>query len=143
MSPRHGHGRTHRRGQGRPRTSRTRQLEDDGSWTVNARVEKFVEPALLLVLRDLPGHGYEIADEIESLLGGERVDLGNLYRLLRKMEEEELVSSTWTDGEQGKGKRTYEITASGLALLDGWIESLRHASSTIEAFIATATGEVQ
>ena len=45
------------------------------------------------------------------------------------------------DGEEGKGKRTYEVTASGVALLEAWIESLREASSTIEAFVATATGE--
>ncbi len=135
------HKRGHARGHGRRRSSRTRRLEADGTWSVSARVEKFVEPALLLVLRDLPGHGYEIADEIEELLGGERVDLGNLYRMLRSMEEEGIVTSAWTDGEEGRGKRTYAITDSGATLLDAWVESLRGTATNIESFVHRAAGE--
>jgi DNA-binding PadR family transcriptional regulator len=50
---------------------------------VRGRIERFVEPALLLVLRDVETHGYDLADEVEAMDVEERVDLGNMYRLLR------------------------------------------------------------
>ena len=43
-----------------------------------ARVERFVEPAVLLVLRDTSAYGYDIAVEVESIVG-DRIDHGNLY----------------------------------------------------------------
>jgi len=61
----------------------------DGRWIVRARIERFVEPAVLLLLRDGPRHGYDLLERIPDLAGGEgTVDLGNLYRLLRALERE-------------------------------------------------------
>ena len=102
---------------------------------MRARIERFVEPALLLVLRDTESYGYSIAEEVEQLAPEERVDLGNLYRLLRSLEEEGLVSSTWRSDLPGRSKRTYELTDAGRAALDAWAESLRGARTTIDRFI--------
>src|SRR3982750_1993478 len=87
-----------------------------GHWQVNARVERFAEPALLLLLRERPAHGYDLLERLPELTGEQRVEMGNLYRLLRGLEEEALVRSEWADG-----KRTYEITDQGLQLLDRWV----------------------
>ena len=95
-----------------------------GSFEVRARVERFVEPAVLLLLAEGPSHGYELADALESLLEEGRVDFGNLYRLLRSLEAEGLVASAWSDDTPGPLKRTYELTGEGSALLDTWAESL-------------------
>ena len=102
-----------------------------GRWHVFARVERFSEPALLLLLRERPAHGYDLLERLPELSGERRVEMGNLYRLLRALEEEELVSSTW-DG----GKRTYAITERGLQLLDQWAEALRSSHARIEQFLA-------
>jgi PadR family transcriptional regulator len=65
-------------------------------WTVRARVERFTEPAILLPLRDGPKHGYELLERLPELSSEDgRIDLGNLYRLLRALEAEGLVSSEW------------------------------------------------
>ena len=64
-----------------------------------------------------------------------RVDIGNLYRLLRALEDEGLVSSEWSADLPGPAKRTYELTDQGRRLLDRWAEALRRAQGTIENFL--------
>ena len=38
-----------------------------GAGFLRARVERFAEPALLVLLRDRPAHGYELLEELERL----------------------------------------------------------------------------
>ncbi|HZR95864.1 MAG TPA: PadR family transcriptional regulator [Gaiellaceae bacterium] len=101
-----------------------------GRWRVFARVERFAEPALLLLLRERPAHGYDLLERLPELTSEQRVEMGNLYRLLRALEEEGLVAS-----EYAGGKRTYSLTAQGRALLDQWAEALRHSSDRTERFL--------
>ena len=106
-----------------------------GHWEVQARVERFVEPSLLLLLRERPLHGYELLERIPELGVEGRVDIGNLYRLLRSLENEGLVSSEWSADLPGPAKRTYELTDEGRRLLDRWAEALVRAQTTIETFL--------
>jgi PadR family transcriptional regulator, regulatory protein PadR len=122
---------THRR---RPRP-RSRRLVRPGHWHVSARVERFVEPSLLLLLRERPLHGYELLERLPELGLEGRVDIGNLYRLLRALEEEGLVSSEWSADLPGPAKRTYELTEAGRRLLDRWAEALGRAQETISTFL--------
>jgi PadR family transcriptional regulator PadR len=103
--------------------SRTRRRASEG-WQVRARVERFGEPALLLLLAERPTHGYELLERLPALVGEERVDVGNLYRVLRALEEEGLVTSEWSGDLPGPAKRTYELTADGKALLAAWLQAL-------------------
>jgi len=114
--------------------ARSRRLIRPGHWDVRARVERFVEPSLLLLLRERPLHGYELLERIPEL-GEGRVDIGNLYRLLRRLEDEDLVRSQWSADLPGPAKRTYELTADGRRLLDRWAEALREAQGTISKFL--------
>jgi PadR family transcriptional regulator PadR len=102
---------------------------------VHARVERFVEPSLLLLLREGPLHGYELLERIPELGVEGRVDIGNLYRLLRSLEDEGLVTSEWSAELPGPAKRTYELTAEGRKLLDRWAEALQRAEETISSFL--------
>ena len=98
-------------------------------------MERFVEPSLLLLLREGPLHGYELLERIPELGVEGRVDIGNLYRLLRALEEEGLVTSEWSAELPGPAKRTYELTAEGRRLLDRWAEALQRAEETISSFL--------
>ena len=120
---------------GRHPRSRSRRLVRPGHWHVHARVERFVEPSLLLLLREGTLHGYELLERIPELGVEGRVDIGNLYRLLRSLEEEGLVSSEWSADLPGPAKRTYELTDEGRRLLDRWAEALRRAQETIGTFL--------
>jgi PadR family transcriptional regulator PadR len=116
------------------RRSRARRPHRRG-WSVDARVERFSEPALLLLLRDRPAHGYELVDQLAELTPGRRVDMGNLYRTLRALEGEGLVSSEWDAEAPGPAKRRYELTPAGGRLLDEWATALSAARNRIDAFL--------
>jgi poly-beta-hydroxybutyrate-responsive repressor len=111
-----------------------------GHWAVRARVERFSEPALLLLLRERPTHGYELLEALPALTGEARVDMGNLYRVLRALEEDGLVTSWWESGEPGPAKRTYELTAEGARLLDEWATALRRSRDRVDTFLERYEG---
>ena len=119
----------------RRRAVRVRWRTPEGAWPVRARIERFVEPTLLLLLADRPAHGYELLEELPKL-GGEQVDMGNLYRLLRALERDGLVASDWRDDLPGPTKRVYRLTLEGRRLLDRWAEALSEARATIERFLS-------
>jgi DNA-binding PadR family transcriptional regulator len=102
---------------------------------VQARIERFIEPALLLLLSEGSSHGYDLAEQLAELVDVERVDYGNLYRMLRGLEAEGIVVSEWNDELPGRAKRTYELTAAGEELLGRWVASLRLANESITAFV--------
>jgi PadR family transcriptional regulator, regulatory protein PadR len=106
-----------------------------GRWRVFARVERFTEPALLLLLRERPSHGYDLLERLPELTGEPRVEMGNLYRLLRALEEEGLVSSEWDEGSPGPAKRRYALTEHGRSLLEHWAEALRRSQERIQRFL--------
>ncbi len=111
-------------------------------WAVRARVERFEEPALLLLLRERPAHGYELLDALPELVPGQRVDMGNLYRALRRLEEEGLVRSEWDADAPGPARRVYELTDAGRELLAQWVDALARARDRIDRFLARHREEV-
>jgi PadR family transcriptional regulator len=123
------HGRPHGRGY------RSRRRIGPNEWDVRARVERFVEPTLLLLLRERPRHGYELIELLPELAGGERVDVGNLYRFLRALEAEGIVESEWSGDLPGPAKRTYRLTETGQALLAQWVEALHRSCQDVSAFL--------
>jgi poly-beta-hydroxybutyrate-responsive repressor len=121
--------------------ARNRRRDDDGSWRVRARVERFAEPALLLLLSERPTHGYELLDRLPALLGDERVDVGNLYRFLRALEEEGFVTSEWSAELPGPAKRTYVLTDEGRALLAAWTAALGGLRTALDGFLTRTTAK--
>ncbi len=120
---------------------RTRWRDESGTWHVRGRVERFVEPALLLLLSERSAHGYELLDRLAELIPG-RVDMGNLYRLLRRLEEDGLVTSEWDAELPGPAKRTYALTDAGRELLRAWAKALAETQQVVDAFIRRYGEEV-
>jgi PadR family transcriptional regulator PadR len=115
---------------------RCRWVAHTGEWAVRARVERLVEPALLLLLHERPRHGYDLLENIPALVGdGADVDLSNLYRLLRGLEGEGLVTSTWDVGGRGPARRVYQLTPAGTRLLEAWAAALRSTATVIATFL--------
>jgi PadR family transcriptional regulator PadR len=121
------------------RSTRVRHRIGRGQYDVRARVERFSEPVVLLLLHERPAHGYDLLEQLPELTG-ERVDMGNLYRFLRLLEGEGLVRSKWDDEAPGPSKRIYELTDEGRALLEQWASALRDAQERIDGFL-TRYGE--
>src|SRR5262249_15458230 len=74
------------------------------------------------------------------VIGETRVDMGNLYRVLRALEEDGLVSSEWQADAPGPAKRIYELTPEGRRLLDEWATALRHSRQRIGIFLERYEG---
>ena len=125
---------THRHG------PRTRWRDAKGQWHVRGRVERFLEPALLLLLAEQPAHGYELVDRVPELVPGERPELGGVYRVLRALEEDGLVTSEWDADEPGPAKRRYELTPAGHELLRAWAKALKQTQVVVDAFLERLEG---
>ncbi len=77
-----------------------------------------VRPAILVLLQEREGHGYELM----TRLGDVGVPLpptsGGLYRILREMQDEGLVDAVWDAPQRGPARRVYQITEIGRKHLD-------------------------
>lgn len=96
----------------------------------------FLQPCLLLLLKEGPKHGYSLMEQLsQRKLLGQDVDVGNLYRTLRRMEAEGLVESAWSEQDTGPNKRVYQITSFGEDGLMNWATALEQRTSLIYNFL--------
>jgi len=125
---------------GRRRRTRPRNRirDESGAWEVRPRVERFGEAALLLLLSDRPTHGYELLELLPPLSGDDRVDVGNLYRTLRALEEDGIVASEWSAELPGPTKRTYTLTDDGREVLAAWLGALEQLRDGLTGFLDRA-----
>jgi PadR family transcriptional regulator PadR len=94
----------------------------------------FLQPCLLLLLREKPDHGYELAARLRPMHDGDG-DAGGVYRALRGMERQGLVRSEWNTSEVGPAKRTYYVTPEGVAFLDALADSLGNTHEALHVFL--------
>ena len=74
-------------------------------------------PVLLLLIRERSAHGYDLTERLTDL-GVTGVESGHVYRVLRGLERDGMVSSNWTASGSGPARRRYALTARGEAQLD-------------------------
>jgi poly-beta-hydroxybutyrate-responsive repressor len=92
-------------------------------------------PLLLLLIFDRPGHGYDLIERLGGL-GAADVEPGHVYRVLRGMERDHSVVSTWETPGTGPARRRYELTVKGRADLEAWVERLSQLGTVIDACLA-------
>lgn len=87
-----------------------------------------VEPAALAALLASGGHGYDMRKTISEMsYGAIDVDVGGLYRALRRLEEDEAVVSRWSEEDAaGPRRREYELTEQGIERAEQWLDALRN-----------------
>lgn|GEM_PF-749134 len=96
-------------------------------------------PYVLLYLKNLSAHGYQILQTL-TLLGFAAVDPGTVYRSLRHMEAEGLVRSAWDTASAGPARRTYQITDEGEQFLARWAEALGAYQGFLNRFFELYAG---
>ncbi|MHA6792967.1 helix-turn-helix transcriptional regulator [Pseudonocardia bannensis] len=94
----------------------------------------FLQPCLLLLLREQADHGYELAARLRPMHDGDG-DAGGVYRALRGLERQGLVRSEWQTSDVGPARRTYHVTADGLACLDAQARGLEHIHEVLHVFL--------
>jgi len=94
----------------------------------------FLQPCLLLLLREQPDHGYDLAARLRPMHDGDG-DAGGVYRSLRGLEKQGLVRSEWQTSEMGPARRTYYITRDGIAYLDAQAIGLLAIHEALHVFL--------
>ncbi|MGH4022676.1 MAG: helix-turn-helix transcriptional regulator [Pseudonocardiaceae bacterium] len=94
----------------------------------------YLRPCLLLLLGEGPSHGYELLEQVRRL-GIRGAEPGGLYRTLRSMEREGLLSSCWERSQSGPARRTYLLTVSGCDALEASAEALREVQRVVSTLL--------
>ncbi|GGO87942.1 helix-turn-helix transcriptional regulator [Wenjunlia tyrosinilytica] len=91
-------------------------------------------PVLLLLVAERPDHGYELVQRMEAF-GWPMTESAHVYRLLRGMEHDGVVASSWRASATGPARREYEITPKGAMELALWFMRLGELHSTLHVFL--------
>ncbi len=99
---------------------------------------RWLEGYILLLLMKNPSHGYDLTHSMMDFnvefsgIG----QMGTLYRILRQMEENGLVTSKWYTEGKGAARRIYQITSLGKDYLKDYIDQLKSMKEQIDEFIS-------
>jgi len=98
--------------------------------------ERYIQPSILLGLRTRPSYGYELIQTIQrfGFIEG-NAPPGMIYRHLRQLEEDGLVTSEWKTEGSGPAKRVYSLTEEGREMLSIWIDYLQRQAENLERLI--------
>jgi PadR family transcriptional regulator, phenolic acid-responsive transcriptional regulator len=78
---------------------------------------------VLGLLTQRPHYGYELKREAEQFLGcGAELNPGQLYPLLRKLAEQQLIAGERIEQEDRPDKRVFTLTAEGAHDLATWVD---------------------
>lgn len=114
-------------------------------WTVEQaadacprRIQRFLEPCLLLLLHCEEVHGYELLESLGPFgFDKNPVDLSTVYRLLRGLEGQGLIVSRWDTSNPGPARRLYCLTEEGDRHLATWVQDLRETDRVLHIFLDT------
>lgn len=100
-------------------------------------LDKFLQPALLVVLSRGSSHGFQMLSELEKsgMVSGDSLDPAGLYRTLKRMEAGGLVTSRWDTESGSKPKRVYTITDQGRHCLGTWADTLVEYRRNLDAIL--------
>ncbi|OIK10423.1 poly-beta-hydroxybutyrate-responsive repressor [Bacillus sp. MUM 116] len=101
--------------------------------TMNTMPKNLMVPFLLLSLQNVNLHGYKLIQELAQF-GFATIDQGNVYRILRQLEKDQLVHSEWDTTTEGPAKRIYSITKAGEDYLKTCFTTLEQYQSMINRF---------
>ncbi|HEV3157432.1 MAG TPA: helix-turn-helix transcriptional regulator [Candidatus Baltobacteraceae bacterium] len=94
---------------------------------------------LLVMLKDLNLHGYEIMKELRENFAVV-TDPGTVYRALRQLERDGYITSWWDSKEHGPARRVYTLTDAGTDALKLWSTALEQYRTNLDAFFSLYTG---
>jgi PadR family transcriptional regulator, regulatory protein PadR len=101
-------------------------------------LQGLLRPFLLLLIGERPGHGYDLIDRLQRL-GMPDLEPGQVYRVLRGLERDQLLISTWQTAEAGPLRRRYELTAAGHADLKACTARLAGLNELVGTYLRRST----
>ena len=78
----------------------------------------WIQLLILKILYETPLHGYSLNEKVNSYQKGRRpIQPGSLYTILRRMEKEGLLESSWDDKNSRLNRRVYNLSEAGIQRL--------------------------
>lgn len=97
---------------------------------------KHLEAFILVIIARQPMHGGAVLSALATLLPPVwTIDDGHVYRLLRTLESEGALQSTWITDPPGAPVRLYQITGVGLQRLDAWKADIEVRAASLKVFL--------
>lgn len=95
--------------------------------------KNFLQPCLLLLLKEEPGYGYDLVTRLREL--GLDDDSAAVYRALRSLEERGEVCSYWNTSSTGPARRMYRPTPAGDEALAAAVRAVGETHQAIERLL--------
>lgn len=97
----------------------------------------FLQPCLLLQLVEKDLHGYDLLQGLDRFMSdGTAYDPSIIYRLLKAMEADGLVSSYEGELSRGPRRKMYTLSAAGWSQLRFWRNELEKTQKEVELVLA-------
>ena len=97
---------------------------------------KHLEAFILLIISQESVHGGGVISRLKNILPAVwTIDDGHVYRLLRSLEAEGALESTWFMEEVGAPIRVYRLTDDGQTRLRAWKEDIELRMNSLQAFL--------
>ena len=99
-------------------------------------IRGFLIPCLLFLLKDKSSHGYQLIERLHSSAYLKEVpDPGVVYRHLRRLEQDNMVTSEFEPGD-GPARKVYTLTPDGEAHMKTWIAELKTMNEQLVRFLS-------
>ncbi len=108
-------------------------------------LERFVQPAILMLLNNEPLHGFSIYKKLidSDIVDYSGIDPTGLYRTLKKMEDAGILISEWDIENIAQAKRVYRITADGKECLKHWQKTLFSYKENIDRLAKAVSRSIE
>ncbi len=99
---------------------------------------RLLRPAMLALLIRGETHGYDLVLQLSKLTiyADAPPDTSGIYKVLKSMDREGLVSASWELSDSGMAKRRYALTAAGKECLNRWTRTLENYRMQIDGLLA-------
>src|SRR5579871_4267086 len=111
----------------------TTDQQQDAAADFGRMPKNFLYSWLLLLLRNLSAHGYQLIQTLTAM-GLGFVDPATVYRTLRQLEREGLITSVWDPKASGPARRIYTLTDAGEEYLAVWARQLERYQHVLTRF---------
>jgi PadR family transcriptional regulator len=95
--------------------------------------KNFLQPCLLLLLKEEHGYGYDLVSRLKVL--GIDDDSASVYRALRSLEDGGAVNSYWNTSATGPARRMYRLTPWGEDMLEESARAFQDTHGAIERYL--------
>lgn len=114
------------------------QVKTKPSRPEHGKRERYIQPSILLGLLFKASYGYELVQNIQRFGFVEgQAPPGMIYRHLRQLEEDGLVTSQWETEGTGPAKRMYNLTLEGREMLAIWVDYMQNQAKSLLEFVKT------